>query len=69
MITTLQIIFSIILIILVLIQERSSGLSGTFGGGESAFRGRRRGIEKIIFILTVVSLVCFVILSILNIVV
>lgn len=69
MITILQIISSAVLVVLILIQERSSGLSGTFGGSESAFHHKRRGAEKIIFILTIISLICFIVLSILNVVV
>lgn len=61
-----QIVISIVLIILVLLQERSSGLSGIFGGGESEFYSQRRGMERIIFISTIVLTVIFAILSLLN---
>jgi len=65
-IKTLEVIISVALIILILIQERSSGLSGTFGGGESGAYFKRRGFEKIIFYLTIISLAAFITLSILN---
>ena len=45
----LQAIVSILLIILILLQERSSGLSGIVGGSESASYQTRRGLEKLIF--------------------
>ncbi len=64
-----QIIVSIILIVLILLQERSSGLSGIFGGGGGEFYSQRRGLERIIFIATIVSAVVFVLLSALNLVV
>ena len=52
---------------LVLVQERSSGAGGIFGGGESGgFYQRRRGIERMVFIGTIVSTVAFVVLSVLN---
>jgi protein translocase SecG subunit len=59
-----QIIVSIILIVLILLQERSSGLSGVFGGGETQYYQTRRGLEKIVFISTVVLAIVFAALSI-----
>ncbi len=61
-----QITISIILIILILLQERSSGLSGIFGGGESEFYAKRRGLERLIFIATIVLIVIFAALSLFN---
>lgn len=61
-----QIIVSILLIILILLQERSSGLSGVFGGSESEFYGQRRGLEKIIFAATIILAITFAALSILS---
>ena len=63
-----QIIISLIVIVLILLQERSSGMSGIFGGGESEFYQTRRGLERLIFIATVVLVVIFAALSILNLV-
>jgi len=62
----IQIIVSIALIVLILLQERSSGLSGVFGGGESSFYSQRRGIERLIFIATIVLAVIFALLSLWN---
>ncbi len=61
-----QIIISVVLIILIVIQERSSGLSGVFGGTESSAYQTRRGFEKIIFAATIVLVVAFAVLSLLN---
>ena len=66
LISIAQIVISIILIILILFQERSSGLSGVFGGGESEFYSKRRGLERLIFIATIVLIVIFAALSLLN---
>jgi len=49
MLAIAQIIVSILLIALILLQERSSGLSGILGGGGEGFYQTRRGLEKIIF--------------------
>lgn len=64
-----QIIVSVVLIILILLQERSSGLSGVFGGGGGEFYSQRRGMERMIFIATIVLAVVFVLLSALNLVI
>ena len=58
----LQIIVSLVLIILILLQERSAGLSGIMGG-ESSFYQTRRGLEKGIFVATIVLAVVFAGLS------
>jgi|YelNatPaOPRAMG01_1025707.scaffolds.fasta_scaffold41914_2 protein translocase SecG subunit len=55
-----QIIVSLILIVLILIQKRGSALSSQ----ESYFV--RRGIEKKIFNATVLFVILFIVLSILN---
>ncbi len=66
----LQIIVSIALMALVLLQERSAGLSGIFGGGEGGggFYQTRRGVEKAIFISTIILGICFCGLAILQLV-
>ena len=59
-----QLVLSIVLIILILLQERSSGLSGVFGGGsEGGAYQTRRGFERIIFFSTIVIAVAFAALS------
>ena len=65
-ISIVQIVISIALIILILLQERSSGLSGVFGGGGAEFYQRRRGLEKIIFGATIVLVIAFAVLSLLS---
>lgn len=63
-----QIAVSALVIALVLIQERASGVSGLFGGGggEGGFYQTRRGLEKIIFIATVILMIIFAGLALLN---
>ncbi len=63
-----QIVISIILIALILVQERSSGLSGIFGGQGSTPYQTRRGLEKFVYWGTVAAAVIFVALAILNLV-
>jgi preprotein translocase subunit SecG len=66
MISIAQIVVSIALIILILIQERSSGLSGILGGGGGEIYSQRRGLEKMLFGATIVLIVVFAVLSLLN---
>ena len=60
-----QIIVSIALIAAILLQNRGTGLSGTFGGDSAVYRSRR-GIERTLFRLTIVLAVLFVAFSLLN---
>ena len=66
----IQIIVSAALVVLVLLQERSAGLSGIFGGGEGGggFYQTRRGVEKAVFTSTIVLSVVFCGLAILQLV-
>ncbi len=61
----LQIAISIALVVLILLQERSGGLSGLLGGeGGAGFYQARRGLEKMIFTATIILAVAFVGLAI-----
>ncbi len=68
MILSLQILISAALVVLILLQERSAGLSGVFGG-EGGFYQTRRGLEKTIFRGTIVLAIAFLALAILNLVI
>ena len=58
-ISIIQVVISVVLIGLILLQERSSGLSGLFGGGAGGYYQTRRGLEKIIFGATIFFAVAF----------
>ena len=60
MIAFIQIALSIIITALILLQERSSGMSGLLGGDGIGFYQARRGAEKIVFFMTIVFIVLFV---------
>ena len=53
-----QIVVSIAIVILILLQERSSGIGSSFGGGNEFFQ-TRRGLEKIVFWATAVAGIAF----------
>ncbi len=63
-ITIAQIIVSVVLVVLILLQEKSAGLSGIFGGESGGFYQTRRGVEKIIFRGTIGTALVFVGLAI-----
>ena len=69
MLTIAEIIVAIILIVLILIQERSSGLSGVLGGFGGTPYQTRRGMEKLIFRATIGAGVLFFLLAIANLVI
>jgi protein translocase SecG subunit len=48
-IAIVQIILSVVIITLILLQERSSGMSGLLGGSGEGYYQARRGMEKLIF--------------------
>lgn len=62
----LQGVVAVLIIVLILLQERSSGLSGILGGGESSAYQTRRGLEKIIFYSTIVLTIIFIALALFN---
>lgn len=55
-----QIVISILLILCILTQQRSAGLSLTFGGNNTSFQSTKRGPEKVLSQITVVVAVLFV---------
>ena len=58
-----QIVLSIALILVILLQVRGGGLGGIFGQADTVFR-TRRGVEKTLFQLTIVLVVLFIIIAI-----
>ncbi len=57
-----QIILSIALITAILLQNRGTGLSGTFGGDSAVYRSRR-GVERRLWQFTIVLLVLFIVFA------
>lgn len=61
----LQIVISLILTALILLQAKGVGLGRAFGGGGEFYKSRR-GVEKIVFQLTILFVIAFLISSIAN---
>ena len=61
-----QLLVSVILIVLILMQQRGTALGSAFGGQGGGFYGTLRGVQKKIFWLTVVFGALFIILAVAN---
>lgn len=64
-INLLQIIVAVLLILVIVIQEKGSGLGASFGSSMSFYR-TKRGAEKLLFYITIGLSVIFVILSLMG---
>jgi preprotein translocase subunit SecG len=58
-----QILVSIVLTIVILLQAKGSGIGTALGGGTSGSFRTRRGVEKTLFQMTIVLAVVFLIIS------
>ena len=63
--SVLQILVAALLIIAIVLQNRGAGLSGAFGPQTGVFR-TRRGLERILFRLTIALGVVFIVVALLN---
>lgn len=61
------IVISVGLMLSILFQVKGGGLGGIFGQADTVYR-TRRGVEKNLFIMTIVLAVLFVVLSIVSLV-
>jgi preprotein translocase subunit SecG len=64
-INLVQIVVSIALIAVILVQAKGSGLGGIFGGDSSIYK-TRRGVEKTIFQATIALAVVFFAISVVS---
>lgn len=61
----IQVIVSVSLIMLIILQAKGVGLGHAWGGGGEFYKSRR-GVEKIVFNLTIILVVVFLVSSILS---
>ncbi len=66
-ISLIQIIVGILLIVVIIIQQKGSGLGSAFGADLGFYR-TKRGAEKLLFYATIVLSVLFIILSLVGLV-
>ena len=60
-----QIVLSVALILVILLQVRGGGLGGIFGQADTVFR-TKRGVEKTLFQLTIVLVILFITISVVS---
>ncbi len=60
-----QIVVSVLLIGLILIQGKGTGLSGVFGGDGNVFR-TKRGAERVLYFATIIVVVLFFAVALAN---
>ncbi len=61
----IQIITAVLLITAILLQSRGSGLGAAFGGEGNVYR-TKRGVEKMLFIATIILSIIFLGLALAN---
>ncbi len=61
----LQVVLAIIMIVVILVQQKGSGLGAAFGGSSNSF-STKRGIDKVLHQVTIVVVIIFFIVSIAN---
>ena len=59
----IQVVIAILLMVAILMQNRGAGLGGVFGGSGGGVYLTKRGLEKKLFITTIVLAVIFILLS------
>lgn len=64
-----QLLVSVVLIVLILVQQRGTALGSAFGGEGGGFYGTMRGLQKKIFWLTVVFGALFIGLAVANLII
>ncbi|MDD5415881.1 MAG: preprotein translocase subunit SecG [Candidatus Daviesbacteria bacterium] len=64
-ISLIQIILGILLILIIIIQQKGSGLGTSFGGDMSFYR-TKRGAEKLLFYATIAVALAFVLFSLIG---
>ncbi len=62
--TIIQLVISILLIVLIMLQAQGTGLGNMWSGGGETYH-TRRGVEKIIYYLTIVAIAIFIVTSLL----
>jgi len=58
-----QIIIGMLIVGAVLLQAQGSGLGSTWGGGGETYH-TKRGVEKVVFIFTIVAVAVFILVSV-----
>lgn len=63
-----QIVVSVLLILIILMQAKGSGISTVFGG-QGGFYRSKRGVEKLFVVFTVILAAVFLVLSVVQVII
>jgi len=58
-----QVVVALLLMVAILLQNRGAGLGGAFGGTGGGIYLTKRGLEKKLFVVTIILAVVFILLS------
>lgn len=61
----IQLVLAILIISLILLQAKGTGLGTAFGGQSNTYHSKR-GVEKVIFTFTIACVSAFVIIALIN---
>lgn len=61
----IQIILGLLLVVLILLQQKGTGLGSTFGG-ELSFYRTKRGVEKLLFYATIIVSTLFLAIAVVS---
>ena len=64
----IQIAVSVLLVTAILLQQKGAGLGAAFGGSGQIYRSKR-GVEKSLFIGTIILTALFVVIALLNLII
>lgn len=64
----IQLVLAVILIVVVLLQQKGTGLSGVFGGSGNIY-STKRGVDKILYYVTIATTAIFFIISLVRLVI
>ncbi len=57
----IQIGLAVVLVVLVLVQQSDASLGAAFGSNDGGVQRTRRGAEQIVFVMTIVTAVLFIV--------
>lgn len=64
----IEIVLSLLLVGLILLQSKGTGLGSSFGGSDIAFYGTKRGAERVLFIATIITSILFLTTSLVSVI-
>ncbi|RLC92581.1 MAG: preprotein translocase subunit SecG [Chloroflexi bacterium] len=64
-----QIIISVALTAIILLQAKGGGMGSAFGGTDTTIHNTRRGLERVLFNVTVGLSIAFFVITILNVII